>query len=677
MPVPAAPEVWRRDLQPRLKSAVTRLGRVERAFLISLALFIVLSLIAPESGWTALAQFICFALGAWAAARLIRIASRHAIWRLRNRLIVTYLFIAVVPVILIATLAALSGWALTSQVAVYLVTSELDRRIKSLESATDSLARAAASERFGMLGAMGELFYNERFPGLQIIVRSRYGVLHYPLNSEFAPPPAAWGRISGVVRKDGQFWIWSRSIAEDGDVTAIAPLSSDYLARLAPGLGVVRFLYLQDVAGRKRPELNVGVNIGGRNLEVAPERERKTEPLPPPAGVYDIQVQWSALYPAAIWESAGQQENALLVVRSRPSSVFSTIFSRKTDWVQGALVVILVAVSITFLIVELISLIIGITMTRTITRAVHHLYEGTQRVMHGDFSHRIEVYGRDQLAELSKSFNAMTGRLEELIQVAKEKERLQSEIEIAREVQSQLYPKKAPSVRSLRITAVCKPARMVSGDYFDYECVRDDKVAIAIGDVAGKGISAALLMATLQSSLRTDLRNSLELAVAAGNGQRVKTISTAQLVSHLNEHLHAYTSPEKYATFYLALYDESSGELRYTNAGHLPPILVRNGNAVRLNVDGTVVGAFAFTQYEESRMLMERGDLLVCFTDGVTEPENEYGEMFGDERLMELVTKNAHRSEDQIVETVIQAVEQWTGSPELQDDMTLLLARRQ
>jgi sigma-B regulation protein RsbU (phosphoserine phosphatase) len=658
---------------PALKSAVTRLGRVERAFLISLAVFIILALVAPASGWTALAQFVSLALGVWAAARVIRIASRHAIWRLRNRLIVTYLFIAVVPVILIVTLAGLSGWALTSQVAVYLVTSELDRRIKSLESATDSLARAAPSERFGMLGAMGELFYNERFPGLRIIVRSRYGVLHYPLNSEFAPPPPEWGKISGVVRKDGQFWIWSRSIAGDGDVTAIAPLSTDYLARLAPGLGVVRFLYLQDVAGPKQP----GLNIGGRNLEIAPGPERKTEALPPPAGVYDIQVQWSALYPAAIWESAGQQENALLVVRSRPSAVYSTIFSRKTDWVQGALVIILVAVSITFLIVELISLIIGITMTRTITRAVHHLYEGTQRVMHGDFSHRIEVYGRDQLAELSKSFNTMTGRLEELIQVAKEKERLQSEIEIAREVQNQLYPKKAPSVRSLRITAVCKPARMVSGDYFDYECVREDKVAIAIGDVAGKGISAALLMATLQSSLRTELRNSLELAMAAGNGHRFKAISTAQLVSHLNEQLHAYTSPEKYATFYLGLYDESSSELLYTNAGHLPPILVRNGEAVRLNVDGTVVGAFAFAQYDESRTRMERGDLLVCFTDGVTEPENEYGEMFGEERLMELVTKNAHRGDDQIVETVIQAVEQWTGSPELQDDMTLLLARRQ
>jgi sigma-B regulation protein RsbU (phosphoserine phosphatase) len=217
---------------------------------------------------------------------------------------------------------------------------------------------------------------------------------------------------------------------------------------------------------------------------------------------------------------------------------------------------------------------------------------------------------------------------------------------------------------------------MVSGDYFDYDCMRDSKVALAIGDVAGKGISAALLMATVQSALRTELRGGFEMAVAAGNGGRTITHSTSLLVSHLNEQLYTYTSPEKYATFYLAIYDEENSVLTYTNAGHLPPILVRNGVASRLNVDGTVVGAFPFAQYEESKVNLNPGDLLVCFTDGVSEPENEYGEMFGEERLVELVTRNIHRTDDQIVTAVIEAVEEWTGTPELQDDMTLLLARR-
>jgi sigma-B regulation protein RsbU (phosphoserine phosphatase) len=661
-------------LPPALKSAVERLGRVERVFLVLLAVYLLLALIAPASAWTALAQVAAIVSGFWAAIRLVRIVSRRVIWRLRNRLIVTYLFIAFVPVILIGTLAGIAGWALMSQVSVYLVTSELDRRVAALEQATDSLVKTAPPDRGEVLRAMSDLFYRDHYPGLQIVVNSKSGVLHYPDNSALEAPPAGWGEVAGVVLKDNHFWIWSHSqLKEGGDVTAMAPLTREYLADLVPHIGIVRFLYLRDA----RPGQDSSLTIGGRNVEVVPQSAEPRQELPPAAGAYDIEVGFASYLPVAVWQSPGVTENALLRVRSRPSAVFAVLFSRKADFLQGLLPIVLMAVAILFLVVELASLVVGITMTRTITRAVHHLYEGTQRVMHGDFTHRIEVRGRDQLADLSHSFNSMTGRLEALIQVAKEKERLQSEIEIAREVQNQLYPRKTPSMRSLRITAACKPARMVSGDYFDYECVHEDKVALAIGDVAGKGISAALLMATLQSSLRTELRNSLEFAMVAGNGARLSPISTSRLVAHLNEQLCAYTSPEKYATFYLALYDEATAQLRYTNAGHLPPILVRDGEALRLNVDGTVVGAFAFAQYDESSVTLEKDDLLVCFTDGITEPENAYGEMFGEERLIELVARNAHRSEEQIMQLVVEAVEQWTGSPELQDDMTLLLARRQ
>jgi sigma-B regulation protein RsbU (phosphoserine phosphatase) len=217
---------------------------------------------------------------------------------------------------------------------------------------------------------------------------------------------------------------------------------------------------------------------------------------------------------------------------------------------------------------------------------------------------------------------------------------------------------------------------MVSGAYYDYEIIRDSQIALAIGDVAGKGISAALLMATLQSSLRTQLQNWLEVAAVAGSAAVAPPVSTSQLVGRLNNQLYAYTSPEKYATFCLGVYDEKSSTLTYTNAGHLPPLLVRDGVAQRLDVNGTVVGAFPFSKYDESRVDLKPDDLLVCFTDGVTEPENEYGEMFGEERLVDLVEKNAHRTGEQIIELVLSSVHQWTASEELQDDMTILLARR-
>jgi sigma-B regulation protein RsbU (phosphoserine phosphatase) len=260
--------------------------------------------------------------------------------------------------------------------------------------------------------------------------------------------------------------------------------------------------------------------------------------------------------------------------------------------------------------------------------------------------------------------------------VAQEKERLQSEIEIAREVQNQLYPRAVPKSRTLRLKGFCQPARTVSGDYYDYENVQETQVALAIGDVAGKGISAALLMATLQSSLRAQLQNCVEQAGPAGSGSVATMVSTSHIVSRLNSQLYSYTSAEKYATFCLGIYDEPSSVFTYTNAGHLPPILIRQGVAERLDVNGTVVGAFPFSVYDESSVDLRSGDLLVFFSDGVTEPENAYGEMFGEDRLIDVITRNAHLSEEQIVELVLASVHDWTASEELQDDMTIMLARR-
>jgi sigma-B regulation protein RsbU (phosphoserine phosphatase) len=425
-------------------------------------------------------------------------------------------------------------------------------------------------------------------------------------------------------------------------------LTREYLAGLVPSLGLV---------GIDQP-------TGPRSKSA-----RSAPALPPAANWFDTEVVWFATVPAFDWSTPGRTSDLELAVLTRVSAVLSTVFNRKAGIAQELLETALIAGVVVIVLVEIVCWVIGITMTRNITGAVHHLYEGTHRIMRGDFSHRIEVHGKDQLAELGVSFNRMTENLARLLTVAKEKERLQSEIEIAREVQNQLYPRAAPQTESMRLTAVCRPARMVSGDYYDYECTRDTYLALAIGDVAGKGISAALLMATLQSSLRTQLNAHL-------NGNQDGPPSAARLVSQLNQYLYANTSAEKYTTLCLGLYDEVASSFVYTNGGHLPPALVRKGAVTRLDVNGTVVGAFPFAEYGESRISLEPGDLLVFFTDGVTEPENEYGEMFGEERFLDLVARHAHLGEDEIVRTVVESVREWTGSDELQDDMTLLLARR-
>jgi sigma-B regulation protein RsbU (phosphoserine phosphatase) len=200
-------------------------------------------------------------------------------------------------------------------------------------------------------------------------------------------------------------------------------------------------------------------------------------------------------------------------------------------------------------------------------------------------------------------------------------------------------------------------------------------VAFAIGDVAGKGISAALLMASIQSTMRMQL--TAEMPGMTGNGGAPHALSTAVMVSRLNKLLYANTSPEKYATFYFALYDEKTHLLTYTNAGHLQPILLRKGVPELLEVTGTVVGAFPFSLYEEKTIPLAGGDVLVAYTDGMIEPENEYGEMFGEQRLTDLLAKNVHRDSPEIIARVMEAVLQWSGdAAELSDDMTMLVARR-
>ena len=225
-----------------------------------------------------------------------------------------------------------------------------------------------------------------------------------------------------------------------------------------------------------------------------------------------------------------------------------------------------------------------------------------------------------------------------------------------------------PKPNRLELRGVCNPARMVSGDYYDFMPLPPDSLAFAIGDVAGKGISAALLMASIQSTMRTQL--------AAVNGNANHRFSAAQLVGTLNRQLYATTAPEKYATFYFAIYDEATHALTYTNAGHLAPMLLRGHQFQMLDSTGTVVGAFPVAHYEEKTLILEPGDLLVAYTDGIVEPENVYGEQFGEERFQEVLLKYAKDDSTELIARTMEAVVEWTGAGELQDDMTMVVARR-
>ncbi len=638
------------------------LGRLGLVFLALLVVYAGLRFAAPNSGFTRLAAFAFYVTGMLFALQLARRNAKRLTWRLRNRLIIAYLFIAFVPIALIGILATLAGWELVGGTAVYLVSSELDRRNKSMNGVAHLLTEVPAEKRENTIHDVVP-YLEHLFPRVTLAIRDTE-IRRYPAGSDAPFAPSGTKDASGLVMKDGQLHAWAHITRAGTEVTLLAPITPDLLDELSPGIGQVSLI-----------SFNSPTRSAGEKAPVAPRRRRAAR-LPEPVNRLDVAVTGGSPLYFAYWDAPDKQDKWVLIVRTRPSIVFGTVFGQ-VNWAEG-LVAIFVVVAAVLLLVWVVSLIMGISLTRTITGAIHNLYEGTERIKGGDFSHRIAVEGNDQLAELAQSFNGMTQNLERLFVVEKEQERLQSEIAIAREVQSQLFPRGALSMKTLAMTGVCHPARMVSGDYYDYLRLQDSNVAVAIGDVAGKGISAALLMASIQSIMRTQLTAGIPMHAAAapgGNGRTREMLSVAELVSQLNKQVCANTAPEKFATFYFGLYDDESRVLTYTNAGHLPPILLRDGQAERLEVTGTVVGAFPFARYDEKKVQLREGDLFVAFTDGIVEPENEYGEAFGEEKLIDLLLRYEQRDTDEIMARIMETVEQWTGASELSDDMTLLVAR--
>ncbi len=648
------------------RNIVRRIGKAGVAFVISLALWILFF-------WTGqtllliLDSLVLFPCGVLFAVRGARVVYRESLWSVRNRLLIVYTLFGVLPVLLLFVLFAITGWALVSELAVYLADSALERRVEAIRSAIPAIQHIPPEYRREALREI-EASFRRFFPDFYVYVKDKNGDYKSPASAPSITVAPKWGDTGGLLVMDGHFYAWAHQLDPQEEITVLAPLTNQLIANLVPNLGVIALF--EEKRNDHVPSTNPNFEFS-KNAE-EPDSSFEAGHLPPPVSRLDIPIALPSTVAHYHLDSPGKVHQAVLLVYSRPSAVMRAFFS-DSDLFRGAVTDLVIGIAVLFLFVELGAVVLGISLSARITRAVSQIYEGTRRVIRGDFSHRIPVASHDQLGELAASFNQMTGNLERLLVVEKERERLQAEIEIAREVQRQLYPQGDPPRCRLHLTARCDPARMVSGDYYDYQLIGRSRLAFAIGDVAGKGISAALLMATIQAALRAQVGPSVPLLDTPCS--EIPELDSAVLVSKLNRQVWEHTSPEKYATFFFAAYDEPSCTLTYTNAGHLPPLLFRDGKVVPLDTNGTVVGAFPEALYDASCITLETDDLLVCYTDGITEPENAYGEMFGEERLIELIHRHAHADSNEIIRLVFEAVRAWTGAPELHDDMTLLLAR--
>ncbi len=253
---------------------------------------------------------------------------------------------------------------------------------------------------------------------------------------------------------------------------------------------------------------------------------------------FDREIAFATPLSVVDWTTGAQKKTgALLRVLTRPSVLYTRLFATLGDFATGVEYSLFFA-AVVFAIIEVLALLIGTRLTRTVTGAVAQLYNATAHINRGDFSHRISVKSSDQLATLANSFNSMTASIENLIEEQKEKQRLQNELTIAQEVQEQLFPQHISQLASLEVYGFCRPARTVSGDYYDFLTVDSDKLILAVGDVSGKGISAALLMATIHSAVRAyslegmpSLREPVGAGAAAGPAWCSSSLNGAELSS--------------------------------------------------------------------------------------------------------------------------------------------------
>jgi phosphoserine phosphatase RsbU/P len=625
--------------------------------------------LAPESvPGIALIKFLGVLAGFYLLYRFWVRWRTQLLWSLRNRLIVAYLFIAVVPIILIVVLAILLGQIIYSQLGAYLLYHDLEDRLEMLADSSASIAAAESTLPVTIdeltlqkaLAAQVEIAEGKQLPALRVNFSADPAYFH-----ELAGPGAR--SFKGLLQTERQLRLVAMEEADSARgkrfIELSVPVTTDFLEGLAPDLGPVDITLWEMVQG---DAAQTAVHIGTRDYKAVARVMTKKRVLRAAESSLNPVVEGFTQLNATYLEHGKvlQRDHPVFAFfKARRSQLNDRIFGSLGE-LSGVKVFELRIIAVIFLLIELAALVIGVVLTRAITRTIADLSKATQSVQQGDLSARVPMERRDQLGMLGESFNSMTSSIGRLISEQKQLQRLENEISIAREVQDQLFPKNLPHVEGIEIEAICRAARSVSGDYYDFIQLSPTQVAIAIADISGKGISAALLMASLQAALRSQL-------LTPGSEQ----MSTAELVSRLNLHLVRNTGDDRFATFFVAIYDLASRKLRYTNAGHLPGFCLSDGKATHLDVGGIVLGVVEEYHYQEGCVVVPRDAVFIGYSDGLVEPENAYGEEFGISRLEAAAQRVRQATPRRIAESLMTAAEEWSGSPEQMDDMTVVVAK--
>lgn len=581
---------------------------------------------------------------------------RKLLWRIRTKLLLSYLFIALVPVVLLTTFFLIAGLLVSGLVASNLVSREVEDRAQDLtrfaRSALVGLDLDGPDLEGRLAGRLGPA--REIHPDLRFVLvrRGRRLAGDAQLPAEL---PSWWKGpgFGGLVRTgEGEPEVL-RAVWQEGDHHLLiqVPLDQKLFANLEARMGI----RLLTVGGRvERRGEDIEVRVPGKETQ----RIRRGE---------DVHINGMAFFatPERTDWKTGDKELDPLTFQYDPRELVRRLTPGSLN-TADILVKVLAAVGAVFLFMYAFALFVGLLLARSITYSVHALSKGTERLRRGDFSQPIRVRSRDQLGDLAESFNVMARGIQDLLREQAEKERLEEELRIARQIQMSLLPQGTVSVPGLRIAALCLPAAEVGGDYYDLLPLSDTRMAVLVADVSGKGTSAALYMAELKG---------LVLSLS-----RIYD-SPARLLSEANRILSANMDARSFVTMTYALVDTAAGTMRYARAGHNPILQLEaaTGRTRVLTPAGIGLGMDPGQRFdailEEAEVPLKSGDAFLFFTDGLSEAMNAGAELFGESRLRTLMEQGEALGSEEMKDRILQEIRGFVGDAAQHDDMTLVILR--
>jgi sigma-B regulation protein RsbU (phosphoserine phosphatase) len=631
-----------------------------------------------------------------AGYRLYVHTKRVVLWRVRRKLMLSYLFVGVVPVLLLILFFSIAGLLLFVNVGAYMLSTRVTRIVER----TESLAQTAAADLAHLNGAgdtaaalaAHQQQANAQFPLVSYALVPSSAACSPSVALEARPAVATAGPwrhttapgsvpewvscagysslVAGRASGSGPVWVSARALAwvtHAGVREAVVvdvPLGDMLVDEIAgeTGVGLASMRLYDDV------EQGVAAGDAPADIIFGPAK------ITFGRGASSGSVRWTSLLDYTAWHDGKPHQLMVefgLALGTAYEHLAASAGRINEISISQVLLFALAAVAVLFLIILAVAFLVGVSLARSITGAVHELFEGTEKVRSGDFSHKIALHSRDQLGELAQSFNSMTASIEQLLRTKAQKERLDQELRIARGIQMSLLPQEPLMSSGLHFAGHCEPAREVGGDYYDFWAIDDHRYGMLIADVAGKGTSAALYMAELKG---------IVLSFSQSHS------SPRQLLIDANRIISNHLDTRSFITMTYGVVDVRARTLTYARAGHCPLIRLPGPDAPSqaaqvLAPDGLVLGlkldnGETFERLlEEATLPISPGDLFLLYTDGLTEAMNPTGDFFGEERLSALVQTHGTAPFHQLRDEILGAIGTFVGAAEQQDDMTMLLLR--